>query len=116
MGAYETERKSAHDFTKYTDCHIVNLSHYRFGHGDEQGLDVKNRARNCYCAVCFKCPESLSGEEESNRFLCAAYLGGGGLFYTPVYINGKILTNVCGYATIHGDSKYNFERIKKEFK
>lgn len=116
MGAYETERKSAHDFTKYTDCHIVNLSHYRFGHGDEQGLDVKNGAWNCYCAVCFKCPESLSGEEESNRFLCAAYLGGGGLFYAPVYINGKILTNVCGYATIHGDSKYNFERIKKEFK
>ena len=35
---------------------------------------------------------------------------------TPVYINGKILTNVCGYATIHGDSKYIFERIKKEFK
>ena len=68
---------------------------------------------NCYCAVCFKCPESLSGEEESNRFLCAAYLGGSGLFYTPVYINGKILTNVCGYATIHGDSKYNFERIKR---
>ena len=54
-----------------------------------------------------------AGEEESNRFLCAAYLGGGGLFYTPVYINGKILTNVCGYATIHGDSKYNFERIKR---
>mgnify|MGYP000346843844 CR=1 FL=1 len=41
-------------------------------------------------------------------FLCVAYLGGGGLFYTPVYINGKILTNVCGYATIHSDSKYNF--------
>lgn len=30
--------------------------------------------------------------------------------------DGKILTNVCGYATIHGDSKYIFERIKKEFK
>ena len=35
VGAYETERKSAHDFTKYTDCHIVNLYHYRCGHGDE---------------------------------------------------------------------------------
>ena len=33
--AGETERKSAHDFTKYTDCHIVNLYHYRCGHGDE---------------------------------------------------------------------------------
>ena len=76
-------------------------------------LDQKVKDLNCYCAVCFKCPESLSGEEESNRFLCAAYLGGSGLFYTPVYINGKILTNVCGYATIHGDSKYNFERIKR---
>ena len=96
MGAYETERKSAHDFTKYTDRHIVNLSHYRFGHGDEQGMDVKNRTRNCYCTVCFKCSESLSGEEESNRFLCAAYLGGGCMFCASVYINGKILTNVCG--------------------
>ena len=74
---------------------------------------------DCHIAVGKMREISMNGgkiDKESNRFLCAAYLGGGGLFYTPVYINGKILTNVCGYATIHGDSKYIFERIKKEFK
>ena len=83
------------------------------GMGMNKGWMLKTELGIVIVLFGFKCPESLSGEEESNRFLCAAYLGGSGLFYTPIYINGKILTNVCGYATIHGDSKYNFERIKR---
>ena len=41
MGAYETERKSAHDFTKYTDCHIVNLYHFDVGMGMNKGWILK---------------------------------------------------------------------------
>lgn len=114
-GLYETERKVLMILQSILTAILLIFIIIDVGMGMNKGWMLK-RSWNCYCAVCFKCPESLSGEEESNRFLCAAYLGGGGLFYTPVYINGKILTNVCGYATIHGDSKYIFERIKKEFK